>query len=226
MSTTETENGVASLEAYVPFTPFQDSYTFEAEPSHLATFEQLESAPVVTPFVSEYEGLEGAVSPEAQELRELLFDVYDHELDEVLGQIAEEAWSAANDRAETFGETLGSSSAEQFLQEWISPLRVQAETMIDNVAEALTAADPASMSEAELEEVVDRYTPRGTGLEPYFEDFLGGLGKKLKKLASKALDVAKKGLTMIPGVGAVLGRLKALIKPLLDRVLKIAIDRL
>jgi hypothetical protein len=103
---------------------------------------------------------------------------------------------------------------------------VQAETMIDNVAEALTSADPASMSEAELDELFERFTPRGTGLEPYFEDFLGGLGNKLKKFATKALDVAKKGLTLIPGLGALLGRLKALIKPLLDRVLKIAIDRL
>jgi len=33
MSTTETENGTSVLEAYVPFTPFEESYAFEAQPS-------------------------------------------------------------------------------------------------------------------------------------------------------------------------------------------------
>lgn len=226
MSTSETENGAASLETYVPFTPFQDSYTFEAEASPLDSFEQLEGGPLVTPFVSEYAGLGTAVSAETVELHELLSELYDQELDEVLGQIANEAWGAASDRAAIFGETLESNSADQFLEEWISPLRVQAETMIDNVAEALSAGDPASMSEAELDAVFERFESRGTGLEPYFEDFLGGLGKKLRKFAKKALDVAKKGLAYLPGIGALIGQLKALVKPMLDRVLKAGIDRL
>jgi hypothetical protein len=225
MSTAESENGVASLEEYTPFTPFEDSYTFEAEPSRLATSETLESGPIVTPFVSEYAG-EEAVSGEEQELRDLLFSVYDQELDESLAQLAEEAWNATNDRAEMFGETMGSPSAEQFLQEWISPLQAEAERMIDNVAQALTAADPETMGEAELDEVFERFTPRDTGLESYFEEFLGGLGKKLKTFARKAIEVAKKGLTLFPGVGFLLNKLKALVKPLLDRVLRLALDRL
>ncbi|HYZ77537.1 MAG TPA: hypothetical protein VE596_09200 [Gaiellaceae bacterium] len=226
MSISETENGVASLEAYVPFTPFQDSYTFEAQPSPLEAPEVLEAGPIVTPFVSEYEGLETAVSPEAQELQSLLFELYDQELDEVLGQIAEEAWNAASEHAATFGETVGSSSAEQFLQEWIDPLRVQAETLIDNVAEALNTADPVSMSEAELDTLFERLEPRGTGLEPYFEDFLGGLTRKLKTFARKAVDVAKKGLTLFPGVGLLLNKLKALLRPLFNKVVRAGIDQL
>jgi hypothetical protein len=103
---------------------------------------------------------------------------------------------------------------------------MQAETMVDNVAQALGAADPASMSEAELDAVFERFESRGTGLEPYFEDWLGGLGKKLKTFANKALTVAKKGLAAFPGIGALIGKLKALVKPMLDRVLKIAIDKL
>jgi hypothetical protein len=224
MSTTDTESAVATLENYVPFTPFQDNYASEAEPAFPGELEQSATAPISSPFVSEYEGLERAVSAEAVQIHELLFELYDQELDETLRQIAEEAWNAANDRAEMFGETAGSGSAEQFLQEWIAPMRIQAETMIDNVAEALTAGDPASMSAAELDQLFERLTPQGTGLEPYFEDFLGGLGKKLKAIASKAIEVGS--MVMLPGVGLLISKLKPLLKPLLDRVLKFALDKL
>ena len=82
------------------------------------------------------------------------------------------------------------------------------------------------MSEAELDTFFERFEPRGTGLEPYFEDFLGGSARRSKSFAKKAVDVAKKGLTMLPGVGALIGQLKALVRPLLDRVLKMALDKL
>jgi hypothetical protein len=224
MSTTESENDTAQFESYAPYTPFQDSYSFEPESSPLAEYEQASSAPVSSPFMSEYAGVETSPSAAASELNQLLFDLYDEQLDETLRQIADEAWNAANDRAEMFGETLDSNSAEQFLQEWISPVRMHAENMIDNVAQALTAGDPMSMSEAEVDQLVDSYTPRGTGLEPYLEDFLGGLGKKLKSIASKAIQVGS--MVMLPGVGLLISRLKPLLKPLLERVLKFALDKL
>ena len=130
MSTTETENGTGALEAYVPFTPFEESYAFEAQPSML---EQPENAQLFTPFVSEYEGLEAPVSAEAQELRELLYQLYDQELDETLGQIAEEAWHAASERAAMFGETIGSTERGAVPRGVDQPASRQAETLIDNV---------------------------------------------------------------------------------------------
>src|ERR671922_135049 len=104
--------------------------------------------------------------------------------------------------------------------------RGQAETLTDNVAEALNTADPVSMSEAELDTLFERLEPRGTGLEPYFEDFLGGLTRKLKTFARKAVDVAKKGLTLFPGVGLLLNKLKALLRPLFNKVVRAGIDQL
>jgi hypothetical protein len=222
MSTTETENGTGALEAYVPFTPFEESYAFEAQPSML---EQPETAQLFTPFVSEYEGLQAPISAEAQELRELLYELYDQELDETLGQIAEEAWHAASERAEMFGETIGSPSAEQFLEEWISPLRTQAETLIDSVSEAFANLDTASLTENQVDEIFERFEPHGTGLESYFEDFLGGLVNKLKGFAKKAIDVAKKGLSFLP-LGFLLKKVHGIIPALMRRVLRIALDRL
>lgn len=225
MSTTETE-GASALESYVPFTPFQDSYAFEPEAAAVAEADRFEASPAVTPFVSEYVGAEPELTPEAAELHQLLFDLYDRELDETLEEIAQEAWSAANDRAQTLGETVGGETAEQFLDQWIAPLRDQAEAMLDSIAETASRADLASMSETELDRFVDQFEPEATGLEQYFEDFLKGLAKKAGKLVKSVATIAKKGLTMLPGIGLILGKLKALVGPLLNRVLKMALDKL
>lgn len=133
MSTVETESGADSQ--YVAFTPFQESYAFESEPSTLSLAEQFEATPIVTPFVSEYAGVE-TQTPQSAELRELLFELYEDEFDEVLAELAHEAWEAVTQRAEPFGETGPTESAEQFLQEWSAPVRQAAEQMFDNVAQA------------------------------------------------------------------------------------------
>ena len=98
--------------------------------------------------------------------------------------------------------------------------------MLENVAQAVSEHDLASMSESEVDQFFEQFEPRATGLEPHFENFLGGLWKKAKSLANKAIDIAKKGLTLIPGIGALIGKLKALVRPILNRVLKTAIDKL
>lgn len=82
------------------------------------------------------------------------------------------------------------------------------------------------MSEAEIDQFFERFEPRGTGLEPYFENFLDGLWNKAKSFAKTALNVAQKGLTLIPGLSGLISKLKALVRPLLNRVLKTAIDKL
>ena len=144
----------------------------------------------------------------------------------MLAEIGHQAWEAVTQRAEPFGETGTIESAEQFLQEWSEPVRQAAEAMLDSIAEAASEHDLASMSESELDTFFERFEPRGTGLEQYFEDFLGGLVSKAKTLAKKALDVAKKGLALVPGLGGLIAKLKALVRPLLNRVLKTAIDKL
>ena len=144
----------------------------------------------------------------------------------MLGDLAHEAWEAVRDRAEPLGEAGSGASAEQFLQEWAEPVRRQAETMLENVAQAISERDPASMSESELDQLFERFEPRDTGLEAHFENFLGGLWNKAKSFAKKAIDIAQKGIMAIPGLSGAISKLKELVKPLLDRVLRTAIDKL
>jgi hypothetical protein len=223
MATMETANG--AHQEYVPFTPFQEGYAFEAEPSALGELTRFEAVPPVTPFVSEYAGVETS-TPAAAELSELLSELFDTEFDAVLGEIAHEAWDAYTQRAGQFGETATEATADQFLHEWSEPVRVQASALLENIAQAASEHDLESMSEPELDQFFERFEPAETGLEPYFEDFLGGLWKKAKSLAGKAVDLAKKGLAAIPGISGLIKKLEALVMPLLNQVLRMAMDKL
>ena len=224
MSATEIEPREAS-EAYVPYTPFQDSYAFEPGASVVPEATVAEAAQFATPFVSEYVGGEPEL-PETAPLHELLHELYDQEFDETLAELANEAWAAAQNRAEAVGEAVAGTGAEQFLEQWIEPVRDRAEQMLEQIAEAVNETDIASMREDEIDRFVDRFAPASGDLEEHFQDFLGGLLNKAKAFVKKAVSLASHGLMKLPFVGPLLRKLKALVRPLLDRVLKMALDRL
>jgi hypothetical protein len=229
MSTTEAGSGPTELEQYAPFTPFESSYSFEPEASPVA-LEDVSRGPAITPFVSEYAGEPAGHRLEERELQQLLFDLYDREFDEQLAELTQEAAAVASDRAGLVGEMAPSASAEQFLEEWLRPVQEHAVGMLEGVAEAVAQTDVATMGEQELEELFERFEPRETGLEAHFENFLGGLLKKAKSVVSGAVALAKKGVAAavkaIPGLSGLIEKLKGLVKPLLERVLRMALDRL
>src|SRR5205085_1111147 len=138
--------------------------------------------------------------------------------------------AAAAERGAEVGEVAGTVPPERFLDEWARPVVERAETMLETIAEAVGQHDVATMGEAELESFFEQFEPRGTGLEQHFEDFLKGLWRKVKKAVGGVVGLAKKGIAFalkaIPGLGAILRKLKALVRPLLKRVLGMAIDRL
>src|SRR5581483_9705366 len=166
MSATEIEPREAS-EAYVPYTPFQDSYAFEPGASVVPEATVAEAAQFATPFVSEYVGGEPEL-PETAPLHELLHELYDQEFDETLAELANEAWAAAQNRAEAVGEAVAGTGAEQFLEQW-------------------NETDIASMREDEIDRFVDRFAPASGDLEEHFQDFLGGLLNKAKAFVKKAV---------------------------------------
>jgi len=85
----------------------------------------------------------------------------------------------------------------------------------------------APLGWGELESFPDSYTPPTSGLEPAFAQFLGGLIKKAKKVAQNGVELAKKGLGALTrmGLGPILRRLKELVRPLLQRVIKTGIGK-
>jgi hypothetical protein len=193
--------------------------------------EAVSTAPVGTPespFLSEYLLGDEVVGGSDGTFRELMAELYDEEFDEALAELVDEA--------DAHAQLLGAGEldsdparAERALQQWIAPLRAEAETLLGEMANALDASDPRALTEGELDELLDGFEPQEASSGPVFEDFLKKLWKKAKKAVKGAVNLAKKGIAAVGKVlpiGIILRKLKALVRPLLQRVLKIALNKL
>ena len=211
--------------------PFLDVKSFISEEVPASQDVLETSVPPSSPFLSLYEVEEGfgPIDPETEEYTAFLSELYDEEFDEALFELAGEA--AALYETQFMYEQADAraidSEAEQLLTQHFAPLIREAETMIGNLASELSQRDPGSLTEGEIEALVDRYQP-DSELSPSFENFFGKFKKALKKIAKKGLKLAKKGISAAAklGLGPILNKLKALVKPLLKRVLNTAISKL
>ncbi|MEA2210061.1 MAG: hypothetical protein QOF83_9 [Solirubrobacteraceae bacterium] len=162
------------------------------------------------------------------DLHLLLAELYDTEFDRTLLELSEAAAEAVGESPFTQGET-GSPATEQYVREWLEPVHRDAQAMLEAIGESLAGANLPSMTEQELDELLAPHEPFATGANPVFENFLGGLWKKVKGAVKGAIDLAKKGVAavgkLIP-IGPILDRLKALVRPLLERVLQMALNRI
>jgi hypothetical protein len=181
-----------------------------------------------TPFLTEYQVGDEVVSESAGAFRDLLSELYDTEFDEALLELADEA----DARAQLLGlDEAGADQArvERALEQWIEPLRMEAEALLERMGDALDSGDPRSMTETELDEMLDSFEPQETTQGPVFEDFLKKLWKKAKSAVKGAVNLAKKGIAAVGKIlpiGIILKKLKALVRPLLQQVLKLALNRL
>jgi hypothetical protein len=85
------------------------------------------------------------------------------------------------------------------------------------------------VSDAEIDRTIDEAATPSRPLEPVFEQFFKKLAQKAKGLVKKVASVAKKGIALaqkLSPIHLLLGKLKGLVRPLLQRVLKMALDKL
>ena len=95
--------------------------------------------------------------------------------------------------------------------------------MLDALAREFGSRDAVTI-DREFDLFAESYAP-ATPLEPEFQDFLKTLGKKIGRGVRAAAKSAVKGITTL-GLGPILTRIKALVRPLLNQVLQKAIGRL
>jgi hypothetical protein len=182
-----------------------------------------------TPFLSEYagEGLSEAGSPQAEMFASLLGELYDQEFEEAVTDLVNEASALADDRlnserADTAQERMDAESA---VRQFLAPLERQCTETVDRLVQGLANTDVGTMTEDELETLMDRFSPDASELPPVLENFSAKFLKKAKglvKLASKGRGL----LAKISPIHMVLAKLKGLVKPLLDKVLRFAINKL
>jgi len=218
---------------WLPNNPFADEALLEMlEPlAEDTSYSREFTGEYESPFLSEVD-ISGTArpvgNPEAPQIVGLLGALHDQEFNEVLFELAAEFEDVATSRyaSETGGYSLRSVHE---LRNYAAPLIYELETMISNMAQAAEKNDLSSKTEAEFEQFFDKYLVDHEGFSPRFEMFFGKVFNTIKNVAKGAVDLAKKGVEfagkIIP-IGPLLKKLGALVRPLIQKVINFAINRL
>jgi hypothetical protein len=204
-----------------PQTPFAEFLVTETEGEAA-----LRGTTAQTPFVTAYFAgeQEEHVDPRAGEMVQLLDELYDAEFDELLYELADDVQHAYQQQFEFEYSNAASqdSAGERFVAGYLSGLQEEAERHVDEMMQAAVEHDPAGMTERELDNFLAQFEVRDTALSPLFEDFLGKWVGKIKNVVKAGVKLAGR----LSPIHMILGRLKRLVKPLLNRVLRFALDKL
>jgi hypothetical protein len=167
-------------------------------------------------------------------VEEAFAEFRDEAFDEAVAYLADETEQAVSNRFA--GETAGNAAErERFAETLLSPVHFEALQYLDALEAGLGGLDLESLDEAQLDEVLARFDPSTGETSPAGEEFIGALARKAKKAVKFVARTARNvGKTVVRNVGKVassvlgpvLSRLKALVRPLLKRVLSFAIGRL
>ena len=165
---------------------------------------------------------------ESEAFAQALAELEDEQFDEAVAQLVDEAagYHLASGAAWSSSEAAPALATAE-LEAWVQPLQYQADRMLENMADRLDGEDLATLREPELEALFESLRPDPGFLPEAFENFLGGVfnaAKKMVKMAAKGVaSVAK--LASLP-IRFLLEKLKALVRPLLQKVLQKAVGLL
>jgi hypothetical protein len=217
-------------------TPFADMKQVKEAESPIPSTENFYSnylQEVQSPFSRTYEPVTAAnkVTPAGEELVQFLGELNDAEFSTALYELADEledSWQSkiSNEAA------MGSSYipfATQKARDYFAPLIRESETMIDRVSQHFSGNNLADHSETSIESFFTNYEYDYSRFTPAQENLFGGIFNKVKNVVKKGVDLAKKGISVIGKllpINIILDKIKGLVRPLLDKVLKFAIGKL
>jgi len=215
-------------EQYAPSSPFLESFAPEAGQEQFDAL--LPDAGLESPFRSEYAGELGerAGDTEREGYETLVSALFENGFSEAIYELAAEA---SADRLERYGASEVSTSGETraFFEQYLNPLASETEATFERLAEQYASHDIAMLSEDEVDRLFEAVQPSMGHLSPAFEQFFGALWRKAKSLGKAVVGAAKAGLRAVGKIvplGWIFDKLKGLVKPLLRRVLQMAIGRL
>ncbi len=217
-------------------TPFAETGLMREEPPQNEAADNYYSnflPELESPFLNTYESSEtGAVlSPNAGEFVQLLGELNDSEFSNNLYELAaelEDTWSSKISNEIAMGERFFPFATQQAAK-YFAPLIKGTENMIDRVSQQFSGNNLADHSESEVENFFNDMEFNHADFSPAQEQFFGSIFKKVKSLAKKGIEFAKKGVSVLGKIlplNFILNKLKGLIRPLLEKVLKFAIGKL
>jgi hypothetical protein len=176
-----------------------------------------------SPFVAEYT-MDGEQAAQTSLFAALVGELYDPEFDEAVEDLVDDA-AAVAEGAGSFevGDPVRQHAQKaRVVRAYLEPLERAAEATLDRIEASLSGADVTGASGAALEVLLEQYAPALETMSPAFENFLKGLAKKALGTIGKVASTIGKVLP----INVIIGQLKAAVRPLLDRVLKMALDKL
>ena len=228
-------NGMSSELAMfeTPFTdisPLKEAFPHRetAEVTYQNFLQELES-----PFSRTFEasGDSAVATQTSEEFVQLLGELHDSEFGDVVDELAaevEDKWMKKISNESAMGDHYVPFATQQ-AREYFTPLQMETEAMIDRVAQHFSGNNLADYNEAEVESFFAEMEHDHPGFTPAQEQFFGKIFKKVKSVVKKGVDLAKKGISAVGKilpVNLLLGKLKGLVKPLLNKVLNFAIGKL
>lgn len=223
----------SSTGIYQPESPFLPEPSYQIDPYEFVphtpdSSPNAESFVLETPFISEYElGETRTESYEAALHREIMEEIYDHEFEEALEDLINDVREVYEDRF--VGEvTQDLAEAERHMTQYLMPLEEAVTSAIDKMIAEINPIDNETLHEVQLGTFLENFEYQ-TELEvPAFDNFFKKIFKKIKKIAKKGFKVIKKAgkvLKKFSPLHIILGKLKKLVRPLLNRVLKFALNK-
>jgi len=223
MTVTEETPGGFTMELE---TPFAENFPVAAEGTP-ASVGYLAWSETASPFAETIGHQIGPDSQENQIIAEAFESLRDEAFDEALAGLITETSEAADARLQGEQPMQLSEQRWQLADAHLAPIGFEAEQCVQRFIDHVASLDPAALSPGELREVLDRFDPGEVSVSPAGEEFLGSLLRKaknvVKSVAHAAGTVARAAL---PILGPILNKLKELIRPLLRRVLQVAINKL
>jgi hypothetical protein len=204
--------------------PFLDFKSFISEESEAQDPDNRTIPVARSPFVSVYELTDRESTfddPAREAFSTIVNELYDEEFDEALFELLTGARDLHQDhRASGYS----SSEADRLVTQHFSQLARESEAMVDAIGREFGSRGDAGIVQSEIETFFEQYSASAR-IDPAFENFFGKLVKKVGKVVKKVAGKALQGVTKL-GLGPILNQIKALIKPLLDKVLQKAIGKL
>jgi hypothetical protein len=222
-------NGATYQETlWSPETPFLQDVSPARETAPTAP---VPSFGLESPFLSEH-GYDGSVvaTPRSEAFGQLLEELRDEEFESAVAGLIDQA-SALSEGPAYEGEQTADQRArqERTARAFLDEVAAEAEAMLDRLTEASESKDLGAMSEAALDEYLEGLAPAEGSQGPLAEEFIKKLFKKATKAVKGAVALAKKGIklagNLLPHV-IVLRKIRPLIRPLMLRVLRAAVDKL
>ncbi|MET0634662.1 MAG: hypothetical protein ABWZ25_01470 [Chitinophagaceae bacterium] len=188
---------------------------------------------VDSPFSRTYESsvTSNSTAPASEEYVDLLAELQDGEFRETLYEMADEledTWRNKVSDEITMGHNFMPFATQQ-AREYFAPVVRETESMIDRIAEHFSGNNLSDQSGESVEMFFETLEFNHGQYTPAQEQFFGKIFKKVQSVVKKGVDLAKKGVAAVGKlmpINIVLKKLKGLIKPLLDKVLKFAIGKL